>query len=1388
MTTLPNPYVGPRTFEVTERDRFFGRERETRELLALTVSEQLVLFYAQSGAGKSSLVNACLIPDLERKGFQVLPVGRVGGDAPPDLEIDNIYIFNLIRKVASSEASSKSLATMSLCDFLLEGKYDLPGEGNESPNRIALIIDQFEELFSTHPEHWTKRQDFFNQLAQAMQELPNLWVVLVMREDYIASLEPYEHLLPGRLRMRYYMQRLGRDAALKAIKQPAEKSRPYAPGVAEKLVEDLSSIRIQRQDGTLDIQTGQYVEPVQLQVVCYNLWEDITSPEGTPITMQDLESVGDVDQSLEEHYARRVKEVAANQQVSERAIRQWFGQKLITAGVRNIVLKDSHDQQGSLPDGVIEALQSDLVRIETRGRSIFYELTHDRLVEPILANNKKWEEERASVLQRQAALWDQQARSEGLLLRGQDLANAEKEPTAELTQLERDFLSACRALKLHEEHERRRNRRTAIFAFAATIAMILAVFLGWLSWDARNEAIRQKQLADSNAATAQASQQEALMARDNAKKIAETSLSFKLVRLSKANLVNNYDLAILLGLEAYRIRKDEPTVRENLLSNSSSRNLLSVRFHKERIKAVDISPNGSLLASGGWDDTIILWDISNPGNPNQIGNPLSNHDDNIESLAFSPDGHLLASGSYKEIILWDVTDPQSPTPIGEPITGPAGWVMSIAFTPDGETMVSGDWGNSIILWDISDPSRPSQIGQPITVHTDHVRIVAISPDGTKLASGSSDESAIIWDITDLANPIQITQLKALNSVNNLVFSQDGSILFSTDWRTIIVWDISNPTASELHSLTDHDDWINDMKLNADGSKLVSVSDDGLIILWDLSNPREPKKFGGPLSGHSSEVSTVSFDPTGNFIATAGTDRTVRLWKVDDPRVPLQLSKPISADTGYVGEMVFAENGNILISAGDEQFKLWDISNPEAPSLLSAQSSAHSGGLEAMDFNPARNILATGSDDTTIALWDISDPRHPTQIGDDISVESKVWGLAFSPDGHWLASGGDTSKLILWDVSDPEAPIRASELSGHDEAIWTVAFSPNGTLLASGGDDNTIILWDVSKHDAPKQISTPLEGHSEWISSLDFSADGNILASGSGDNTVILWDVSNPKNPGRIGQSLFAHTDDIRSVSLSPDARLLASGSEDKTIILWDITDPLLPIQLGTPISEHTALINRVVFGGPDGNILATGDRSATIRLWKVDFQSLYEQECIAAGRNITRDEWAKYLPDYPFPEDQKDATCPQFPVESLAHAAIPNIKRLLDGREISEALSLLQQIQETDPTALEETDAVFWNRFCWWGSLYGYAQDVKDACDKAVELDPENVWQDSRGVNRALLGDYAGALADFQIAVIHFEENGWSEYYIDSREEWIRALQAGENPFDAATIELLKEE
>jgi hypothetical protein len=250
----------------------------------LVARERLVLFYAQSGAGKSSLLRASLIPGLRDLGFDVLPIARVSGAAPAaaDPGVANVFVYDLILSVneglpAEARAPAEALAKATLAEFLGgEAAGDPGGAAGLAPT--VLVVDQFEEIVTGRPERWQDRAAFFEQLRDALERLPRLWVVLTLREDFVAPLEPYAELLPNRLRARYYMQRMGQDAALEAVRRPAATyGLPFAAGVAETLVDNLRRVRVQFR---AEPQLGEYVEPVQLQVVCYELWQKLHALSG----------------------------------------------------------------------------------------------------------------------------------------------------------------------------------------------------------------------------------------------------------------------------------------------------------------------------------------------------------------------------------------------------------------------------------------------------------------------------------------------------------------------------------------------------------------------------------------------------------------------------------------------------------------------------------------------------------------------------------------------------------------------------------------------------------------------------------------------------------------------------------------------------------------------------------------------------------------------------------------------------------------------------------------------------------------------------------------------------------------------------------------------------
>ena len=337
------PYIGPSFFKKQDKDIFFGRDSEARDILSLIIAHRTFLIYAQSGAGKTSLINAGLIPLLEEEGFEVLPVARVKSLIPEGMkpeEITNIYVFNSLMHWQSDKEEppgkkkmkeeAKKLAQISIVSFLKRRKHLLDKQNMPSPR--IIIFDQFEELFSFYPERSEEREDFFLQVAEALEEDPLLRVLFVIREDYLASLDPYVDILPEQLRARFRLECLSREAAYLAIENPLEgTSRSFAKRAVSHLIQELLKARGESITGEVVETIGEYVEPVQLQIVCKNFWESLPS-DVKVITLEHIRAFGNVSNALRIFYARSLKTTVKETGIEESKLRTWFGNRLITAG------------------------------------------------------------------------------------------------------------------------------------------------------------------------------------------------------------------------------------------------------------------------------------------------------------------------------------------------------------------------------------------------------------------------------------------------------------------------------------------------------------------------------------------------------------------------------------------------------------------------------------------------------------------------------------------------------------------------------------------------------------------------------------------------------------------------------------------------------------------------------------------------------------------------------------------------------------------------------------------------------------------------------------------------------------------------------------------------
>jgi len=266
--------------------------------------------------------------------------------------------------------------------------------------------------FTLYPERWQERRQFFEQVAEAIDEDARLRLVFAMREEYLASFEAYSVEINDRLKARFRLERLRRDAALDAVRKPLSRFQvTFRPGVDEKLVD-----RLMKVVGGPDPVTRfeEFAEPLQLQLVCRQLWRNL--PPGTrEIDDSAVANFGEIEDALQTYYETTIDAIAKRCGTSRGRLRLWVEQNLITEdGKRSFVFRGLETTK-DLDNDVVDAIEKDyLIRSEPRGESVWYELSHDRFIRPILRSNRAWRRERdiggrAASLEAKAASWKKAA-------------------------------------------------------------------------------------------------------------------------------------------------------------------------------------------------------------------------------------------------------------------------------------------------------------------------------------------------------------------------------------------------------------------------------------------------------------------------------------------------------------------------------------------------------------------------------------------------------------------------------------------------------------------------------------------------------------------------------------------------------------------------------------------------------------------------------------------------------------------------------------------------------------------------------------------------------------------------------------------------------------------
>jgi len=424
--------------------------------------------------------------------------------------------------------------------------------------------------------------------------------------------------------------------------------------------------------------------------------------------------------------------------------------------------------------------------------------------------------------------------------------------------------------------------------------------------------------------------------------------------------------------------------------------------------------------------------------------------------------------------------------------------------------------------------------------------------------------------------------QVVNSLENYRLGLDQP---ENDPRSFLWYYLWRSTHNEQATFSGHASTVRAVAFFPDGRTLATASDDKTVKVWDVPSRQLRAEIK-----HSDAVRALAVSGANNLLASADELGTVKLSNLSTNAEVATWSRPPARSkdqSAAIFSLSFSPDGKMLAAGCDDGLILvWEVSTgslvktlPDHQGEPQQNPTDNKQPVNSVAFSPDGNLLASGSDDSTIRVW-----NRTTWVSHNLKEQRYVRFVTFSPDSKTLASGGSDRSISLW---DPSADKPSYRLQGHAGEIYSIAFSPKGNSLTSASSDGMIKIWDLTTH---KEVGT-LSGHTGFVRSVAFSPDGATLASGSDDGTAKLWTAQPPERVfTRPGHNIY-------SVSFSPDSQTLAAADESRVIKLWNTRNLQLQGELKTSADP------RHIEFSPDGKILGVILSDGRVTLWDLTTKS-----------------------------------------------------------------------------------------------------------------------------------------------------------------------------------------
>ncbi|MFI9510901.1 hypothetical protein [Nocardia sp. NPDC052566] len=1197
------PYLGLTSYRRQDADLFFGRARPTTELTELirdTTGPEghggLVMLVGASGAGKSSLLHAGLLPALVDPADQWAVATLTPGASPVHalltaIGADCVSHTESAGQIGMATGSGSAVGdpgveAAALVDHCAASAEFVAAELASwgAGRRRVVIVDQFEELFTLCRDD-AQREIFLGALEHMAirGEREPAAVVAAVRADFYARCLDVPVLEDALKHRSYLLGPMRLDELAEAIARPAELAGyKLESGLEELVVSELCGL------GGRGERRGY--DPGALPLVSHVMEAVWQRRDGTRLTIDGYQRAGGVLGSVAATAERAWNQLSE----FEQSVGKQVLLGLVTVGDdsrdtrRKVARAELIRQTVQAAEAALDAMaRSRLVTLDADSAYLTHEIVLDAW--PRL---RSWiDEDRVGYLERQrlqadASDWTAHGRDPSLLYRGARLTTMQGHAdSGTIGTVAAEFLTAAQVARRHTE------RRTSVTRAALALLGGAALVLAGVA------------LVQSGTAKQQ---------RDNAIVTAV---------LAEADRLHDTDpsLSVQFTMAAARLRPGDPEIEARLLDSQSLSLAATVSGPAGRVTTVASRPDGRVLASSHDDGTVRLWDISDRRHPTALGQPLTGHTRRAVSVRFSPDGRMLASSSHDGTVrLWDIADPRRPVSIGAPL--PAGPFAVVDISPDGRTLLTSDAGGGFWFWDIANPVRPQRLDLrlPDLPQGDRTAnlVPAFSRDWHRMAVADLRGSVQIWDITDLRSSRLVGQLPGPRSA--VEFSPDGRRLAVATGETLQLWDVSD--ASDPRKLgkpvsVAQAQFGLPVAFSPDGGRLAAAVGSGKSTVWSIVDPDDMPALDSQVSGNRGDTTTVMFLPDGQLV-TGGADGRIHLWS--SPRGDSEAST-------FAAAPIFDAGGNTSVTVNGRTVEIWRGGDVRARRLAGRFPIDHD--ISDITLSPDGRMIAMSAwDDSPTRLFDITDPAAVTPLAEFPQDGRTTRFASFSPDSKRLAilyAGGPSTRVRLWDLANRGLPRLIEEVSSAATDLRP-HFVPEGDVLATSGG-NDVTLWRSPPSGGSTRLGRIPTGRGIYITGPAFSPDGRTAAVTYDSRFVRIWDIADPARPVAIGDPLAGHAAGITAMAFAPDGRTLATLSEDSEIRLWDVSDRRHPVavkaSLGTSLSERPGYL---AFD-PTGKYLVTSGRAGTW-WWDMNPRHAVDRICAVTSPRLDEQVWREHLP------------------------------------------------------------------------------------------------------------------------------------------------------------------